>query len=246
MEKISRFSGLVGRGLFLRTEAYEELREARNPFIEGLFIILIVGVLVALAGIIGSTLEWSASPGIDSIQQAIYDEITSMSWFREVGQDIGPQFARGFQTQWDWIWSLARRLIPTPVTSLSGIITIPLRLILSWLFYGLLAHLFARLLGGGASLSQTLGTTALAVTPQVLNLAGLLPFVMVGGVVGTWSLLCQYVALRQAHGLTWGRTFWATVLPRVVIWLLVMVLVSLSVALFAALAPQWAPFLGGS
>jgi hypothetical protein len=77
------------------------------------------------------------------------------------------------------------------------------------------AYLFARLLGGQGGLGQTLGCTALAVAPQVLNLATFFPYLVVGGVVGTWTLLCRYVALKTCHRLTWNRALGATLLPYV-------------------------------
>ncbi|MDH7484957.1 MAG: Yip1 family protein [Anaerolineae bacterium] len=246
MEQISRFAGLLARGLFLRPEAYEEMRETRNPFVEGLFIVVVVGVIVALAAVIGNTLEWASTPDLAAIRQTVYDGLTNMDWFQQLEQAVGRPFIEQFQRQWDWQWRIMSTLIPTPVSSLAGIVTTPLRLIIGWLIYGLLAHLFARLLGGQANLGQTLGSTALAVTPQVLNLAGLLPFVTLGGVVGTWVLICRYMALKQAHRLSWGRAFWATVLPRLVIWLLALVLGGIVAALIAAFMPQFVQFLGGS
>ncbi|HUW08168.1 MAG TPA: Yip1 family protein [Anaerolineae bacterium] len=246
MEKISRFVSLVMRGLFLRTDAYEEMREAQNPFVEGLFVILIVGVVIAVASIIGSTLEWATTPNLASIQAAIYDGITGMTWFQEVGQEIGPKFLDQFQSQWDWGWRWADTLVPTPLSSLANIVTTPLRLIVGWLIAGALSHLFARWMGGEATLSQTLGVTALAVAPQILHVAGLMPFVAVGAVVSTWSLICWYVAVKEAHQLSWGRSFWATVLPRLVLWFLILVVVSMVVALIFAVAPQIIPALGGS
>jgi len=246
MAQISRFAGLLARGLFLRSEAYEEMREARNPFVEGLFIIVIVGVIIALAAIVGNTLEWASTPDLATIRQTVYDGLTGMDWFQQLAQEIGPQFSDQFQAQWDLQWRIMNYVIPTPLSSLAGIVTTPLRLIIGWLIYGLLAHLFARLLGGQANLGQTLGSTALAVAPQLLNIAGLLPFVTVGAVVGTWVLICRYVALKQAHRLSWGRAFWATVLPRLVIWLLMFILGGIVAALIAAFMPQFVQSLGGS
>ncbi len=243
MQQISRFAGLVTRALFLRTDAYEEMREARNPFVEGLFIIVIVGVIIAVAGVVGNTLEWASSPDGAAIQDILYDGLTSMPWYQQLEHDVGPEFTDQFQTMWDTEWRIIGYLAPTPVSSLASIVTIPLRLIICWLIYGLLAHLFARLLGGEASLSQTLGCTALAVTPQVLNLAGLLPSVAMGGVVATWTLICRYVALKQAHRFTWGRAFWATVLPRLALWLQLLIGTGMGAVIFSALVP-W--FFGGS
>jgi hypothetical protein len=237
MQQISRFAGLVTRALFLRTDAYEEMREARNPFVEGLFIIVIIGVIIAVAGVVGTTLEWASSPDGAALQDILYDGLTNMPWYQMLEQEIGREFTEQFQWQWNLNSQIARWAAPTPLSSLAGVVTTPLWLIIGWLIYGLLAHLFARLLGGEASLSQTLGCTALAVTPQVLNLAGLLPSVAMGGVVATWTLICRYVALKQAHRFTWGRAFWATVLPRLALWLLLLIATGMAAVIFSALVP---------
>jgi hypothetical protein len=60
----------------------------------------------------------------------------------------------------------------------------------------------------------------------------------VGGVVGTWVLICRYVALKQAHRLTWGRAFWATVLPILVLGLVGLILAGVGVAIASTLASQ--------
>jgi len=237
MQQIPRFARLMAQGLFLRTDAYEEMREARNPFVEGLFIIVIVGVFIGLAGIVGNTLEWASSPDGAVLQDILYDGLTNMPWYQMMEQEVGREFTEQFQWQWNLNSQIARWAAPTPLSSLAGVVTTPLWLIIGWLIYGLLAHLFARLLGGEASLGQTLGCTALAVTPQVLNLAGLLPSVAMGGVVATWTLICRYVALKQAHRLTWGRAFWATVLPRLALWLLLLIAAGMGAVIFSALVP---------
>jgi hypothetical protein len=100
-------------------------------------------------------------------------------------------------------------------TAALRIITLPLGLVVVWALYGLVAHLVARMLGGEGDLGQTLGCTALAVAPQILNIATFFPYLLVGGVVGTWTLLCRYVALKACHRMTWERTLAATLLPYV-------------------------------
>jgi hypothetical protein len=86
-------------------------------------------------------------------------------------------------------------------------------MLLSWLVYGLLAHLFSRLFRGTGTLGQTLGTVALAWTPFLLRGLAIVPFLVIGGVLNTWQLICRYKAVRAAHQLSWGRAFWATLLP---------------------------------
>jgi len=109
---------------------------------------------------------------------------------------------------------------------------------IGWPVYALLAHAFARMLGGQGTLQQIFGCTALAVSPQVLNLAGLLPFVQVGGIVGTWMLACNYMAVKTVYRLSWNRAFWTTVLSQIVLSVLITVVgcgVGVVGALFAAL-----------
>lgn len=245
MDRVTRVVRLVAGGLFLRTGAYEELREARNPFVEGLFIIVLIGLVIGLAGVVGTTLEWASTPSAQDIQQTVFDGLIDMPWYRELASQLGADFTDPFEAQWNRASRAIGQFSVRPLWSLAGIITTPLALILSWLVYGLLAHLFARLLGGEATMNQTLGTTGLAMTPHLLRVVGLLPFASVGAVVGTWVLIARYVALKQAHGLAWGRAFWATVLPRVVIWLLGLVLTGVGIAIFSAFVPRLANMLGG-
>ena len=56
--------GLVLRALFLDSEAYAEFRDDDNPFIEGLFLLVIIGVLTALLAMIGQLLAWASTPNL--------------------------------------------------------------------------------------------------------------------------------------------------------------------------------------
>jgi hypothetical protein len=242
MQHVSNFADLVAGGLFLRPRAYEDMRQVRNPFLQGLLIVAVIGLIVALAALVGTLLEWAASPDMAAVQDTVYAGLTRMPWYR---QQLGlmPGFAAEFKRWYDLGWTFARSVFaPNPGSAAANIILAPLGLVVGWLVYGLLAHLFARLLRGEAQLGQTLGCTALAVAPYLLKVAEVLPFLAVGGVVGTWTLISRYLALKQAHRLTWGRAFWATVLPLLVLGLLGVILAGLGVAVFGTLASQ---FLGG-
>lgn len=73
-------------------------------------------------------------------------------------------------------------------------------------------------------MTQTLGATALAEAPQLLSLVTVVPFVVVGGVIGTWQMLCRYLALKTVHGLSWQRAVIATILPGILFFILIVVL----------------------
>jgi hypothetical protein len=236
MQQISRYAGLVAGALFLRTDAYEEMREARSPFLTGLIIIVVVGVIIALAALVGTALEWASTPNLADMQEVVYEGIIQMPWYQETLRMV-PGYDEMFLQWYDLGWTLGLTFgDSSPGSALGNVVLTPLGLIIGWLVYGLLAHLFARLLKGEATLSQTLGCTALAVAPQLLNLTELVPYVTVGGVVATWTLICRYLALKQAHRFTWARAFWATVLPLLTLLVLGLILAALGVLVFGTLA----------
>ncbi|HSN77325.1 MAG TPA: YIP1 family protein [Anaerolineae bacterium] len=221
MQAITKPFGLLWDALFLQREAYARMRDDDNPFVEGLFVLVVLGVALGLVGIVGTTLEWASSPNIGAIRDAVLANLQTMSWWQFMEQDPAAQ-AMWFQI-WNGIWDALQTTAPSPATSLLGIIAVPLGLIMAWLIYGLLAYLFARLLGGVGTLNQTLGTTALAAAPQLLNVLTVLPFVVMFS-LGTWTLLCNYMALRTVHGLSWQRSVAAALLPSVVLVLLAIVI----------------------
>ncbi|HIQ04779.1 MAG TPA: hypothetical protein EYH31_03685 [Anaerolineae bacterium] len=218
----------------LQPDAYETLRDSRNPFVDGLYLIVVVGLVIAVVNLVGTVVEWAAIPDLRAIQQQVLDGLRQMPWYQQFIAPY-PEAVQRFEFQYDLGWKIFPRLFgaPDPTSALVGLVGRPLILIVSWLVFGLLAHLFARLLGGVGTLAETMGSTALAVAPQLWNLTLLLPFAAVGGVVGTWTLLCRYKALRTAHGMSWERTLLATILPLIILWLFAIVVGILSVAIFS-------------
>jgi len=211
---------LAWEALFLSEEPYAEMRESSNSALRGLGIVALVALAVALAGLAGTALEWATTPNMDDIQQVVWEGIQKMPWYQELQSER--EFREGVQQQYELWWRIFPQLFAPNIASAAlRIILLPLGLTLTWFLYGVVAHLFARLLGGQGGLGQMLGCTALAVAPQLLNLATFLPYVVVGGVVGTWTILCRYVALKTCHRLTWGRALAATLFPYVALALLV-------------------------
>ena len=232
MQTISQSFGLLWNALFLESQAYAAMRDNKSPIKKGLIILIILGLALALAGIIGTTLEWASSPSLDAIRETIWEKYQQSPWWQFI--EAEPQALNMFTQIWDQIWQVMGFIIPTPASSLSGLILKPIWLIINWLIFGLLAHLFARMLGGSASFSQTLGATSLAAAPQLLLLLTALPFVAVAG-IGTWTLLCRYMAIRVSHDLSWARAMWTVLLPPILIGFLVFLLsalFSIGLALF--------------
>lgn len=218
--------------LLLRDEAYVAMRDLSTPFLRGLILILGVGVTISVVAIVGETLEWATMPDLGAIKDVVLQELQQMDWYREASK-ASPNFESTFHQQYEIGWRIFPYLFgaPNPVGAAIGVIVAPLWLGMSWLIFGLLGHLFARLLGGQASLGQTLGCTALAITPHLMKLACVLPYVEIGGVITIWALTCNYLALKNAHRLSSERAFWATLLPFILLILLALIPAGLGVVL---------------
>ncbi len=215
---------LVLQALFLNGDAYDQLRDDDNPFVEGLFLVVIIGAGTALLAFVGQALAWASMPDVLAIKRVALETLQKMPWWGQVAGSA-PAY-ESFLRIWDSLWRILPPLLgaPDPIRGAANIVIWPVIGVVGWLAYGLLAYAFARLLGGVGTLNQTLGTTALAYTPWLFRGLGLVPFFLVGGALGTWQLICRYKALRSVHRLAWGRAFWATVLPLIVatlFWLLV-------------------------
>lgn len=229
MEGIVHSLRLGWRALLLKEEAYQEMKTSSNPVVKGLWLIIAVGVVIALVGLVGTVLEWASTPDLQEIKDTVHAYLLDMPWWDEMPPQALEQFEQWYELGWRVFPSLFGA--PNIGGAALGIITTPVGLVIRWLIYGLLAYLFARWLGGTANLSETLGVLALAVAPQAVNLLRLFPFVQAGNLVAVWGILCAYVGLKTAHRLSWERAVWATILP----FLLVMVVATLTGCLVSAL-----------
>jgi len=227
---------LVLRALFLDVDAYEELRDDDNPFIEGLFLVAVVTALAALLNLVGVLLAWATVPRVSAISAVVLSALQQQSWWPSVANN--PAALAAFRQWWDVGWRFFPGLFgaPDPAAAALNIILWPFTAIVGWLIYGSLAYLFARWLGGRGTLNQTLGATALAWTPWLFFCLQAIPFLVIGGFVNTWQLILRYRAVRTVHLLPWTRAFWATLLPFVaylLLWLLIALVAGALIAAFA-------------
>lgn len=228
--------GLVFRALFLDSEAFDELRDDDDPLVEGLFLLVLIGLITAALTLVGQTLAWGSLPRIDDIREVVSSALQQQAWWSALSRD--PAALAAFERIWDLSWQFFPALFgaPDPRLGALNLLLWPIWLVLSWLVYAVLAHGFARLLGGRGWLRGTLGTVALSFTPFLLRGLGIVPFIVFGGVLNTWQLILRYKALRSASGLTWGRALVATLLPYLVyllLWVLLSGVLALGVALVA-------------
>lgn len=215
-------------GMLLDPQAYRAQRDAPNGLGRGFALVLLVGLLVGVAALVGNLLESLAQPSSAAVVETTYAGIRALPWYQEQ-VEADPAFAEAFEISFnDAVRNLSifgggglgdRLLLPllTPVLALLG-----------WLIGGTVAHLAARALGGSATLSQTLSTTALGAGVNLLGLVQIVPFAQVAGTI-LLGLLASYVAIRETHALSPWRSFWATLIGPL---LLVLLGAALGCALF--------------
>ncbi|MBX7237198.1 MAG: YIP1 family protein [Caldilineales bacterium] len=210
---------LLWRGLLLETTAYDEAGDDDRPFVDGFFLVVLVGVILGLAALLGSLFDWATTPNLGQIKDIIFDALRAMPWFDAISSN--PQAVEEFTRQYNLGWRISDWFAPSISTALGTLITTPIGLLIGWLWFGLVAHGVARLLGGKAAARQTLGAAALASAPALLGVVGILPGLAVAG-VGILTLLARYTAIRRVHlELSWGRALTATLAPTLILWLFV-------------------------
>jgi len=226
--------GLVFRALFLDSEAFDELRDDDNPFIEGLFLIVLIGFVSALLSLAGQFLAWASVPSVEAVREIVLGTLQQQPWWASLAGN--PASLESFQRTWDMAWRVFPAVFgaPDPATAALNLLAWPVGLILSWLLYSLLAYAFAAWLGGRGTLQSTLGTVALTFTPFLLRGLGFIPFLVFGGVLNTWQLILRYKAVRSAHGFSWPRALVVTLLPYalyLVFWLMMGIVLALLLGL---------------
>ena len=224
---------MVWDSLFLDRAPYARILADGQPLKRGALIVLLLSVLVAVSMLIGTLLSWTMTPKLDAIQTLIYQTMEKMGAFDEMSGVAG---AMGdFDKSWGMAWQIMPGLFgaPSPGGAFANLIIQPFSMLVGWLIYGLLVYLFARMMGGQGSLTNTLAATALAFAPQILNLVLIIPGAVVGSVIGLWMLLCRYVAVQTVHDLTWGRALLVVVLPKVLLFIILGILFGLGMVVFS-------------
>ncbi len=205
---------MLGKALVFEADPFVVMVDDDDPWQEGLFMIVLVGLLIGLAQLIGGLLLSASLPSSTAVREALF-----RAW-HIAGVDLPPEIIAGGDTlihnAYHWFGLLTGYGVGWE--RLFVLIWIPLALIIQWLIFSVIGHFVARGMGGSGALNQTLGATALIVAPQVLLLLRVVPFVSVSGMLlFVWSLLIAYRALEIAHELPWKQAMWAALIPALVI-----------------------------
>lgn len=235
--RVRHFVELWLGGMFLKTESYAYQRDQKNPFGNGLVYITVVGVIVALAGMLGAGLRYATSPTQDAIKNTVLVHLQAMPFYNTFDPNSADTFNRGFERTWDLFGSVFVGYPTNPSSFVSlalSILTTPLGLVIGWVIYGALVHLVARGWNPETSLAELLAPLALASSPQLIHVLGLFPDVNVSSLtIALWTFVCNIIAIRIAYQTTGRRAVWGALFPLLLLLVLIVVVAILAIALFA-------------
>ena len=187
----------IGKALLLEPDPFVEMVDDDNPWIEGLFLCACIGVLVAVAQLIGSLLLTASLPPSDALLNTVLQTLRQGTAGGETLFEIERTLRNG------WPLLLAYSGYDSVGFRLLTLATTPLGLIGHWLLFGFVSHLLARAAGGQGTLAQTLGAVALSNASRLLYLFTIIPFVSVAAVlIHVWGILIAFRGLEVAHELS--------------------------------------------
>lgn len=206
-----RYPEMMGKALVLDADPFVVLADDDNPWIEGLFMVTLVGVGLAVAQLLRGLLLTASLPPSEAMLVTFWQSLRDLFLAGAApGTDLAALEAAWRQA---WAWSASMAGLQGGISRLLIALIAPLALLIQWLVYGLVGHVTARAMGGHGKLTQTLGATALVAAPRLLLILTAIPFVAVSQLLlGAWTLLITYRAIEVVHDLSWQRATWATVI----------------------------------
>jgi hypothetical protein len=216
-ERILYYAELWTGGMFLQDEAFVYMRERRNPFASGLLYVVLLGVIVALANILGAVASYATSPSLDAVKNTVFVHLQAMPFYEQMVPQTQRAFDSGFNQFWDVFGPVFAQYPDSPqqiAQLLMSVLTIPLGLVIGWLIYGGLAHVIARKWNPEISFAEMLAPLSLAVSPQLLNVLNVFPNVNVSyAVTALWFFVCALTAIRVTYHTTARNAMRAALFP---------------------------------
>jgi len=240
----------MSSALLLEDDAFVQMRDAEDSFARGLktlvVISLIVGLVLSLVSFAG-TARTSPVQEMEQFEQGMGQMLDQMRAFGAFGGD--EEFWRIFMENWQAGLALGRNVVdvvvattPVPMTvvnlfqALGKWISYPFGWISTWMFYGLLTLVFAKLLGGTATIREMLATTSLVAVPHLLDAFKFIPYIgfLVGAVAFVWGLAVYVKGTAAANRFDVGRGLLAVAAPFIVLFALIAVFILLMIILIIA------------
>ena len=80
-KQLTHFWELWRGAMFLKREVYSYERDQKNHFGNGLLYIAVIGVVIALAGILGAGLRYATLPNVDAIKNTVLVNLEAMPFY---------------------------------------------------------------------------------------------------------------------------------------------------------------------
>lgn len=215
--------------LLLDTHTFIELKKSADVFQKGVLIIAMISLIVGLiASAVGFVQDVTAPPSEE--QRSEVERGRRASEIVELlGDRIDPETQerlRGYITSGMEAGSrIAETPAPLPAAvgdlfeALGQFVSYPFGWMATWMLYGLLVLLAAKILGGRATVQQMLGCTALAAVPFILGVFGFIPQsgYWPGGIAFLWGLVIYVMSTAVANEFSIGKAILAVIVPILVI-----------------------------
>ncbi len=237
----------ITSALLLEDTAFKKMRDAENGFARGLMTIvaisLIVGLVISLVGFIGAV-RTSPAAEMAKFQQGMEQMLDQMRAFGAFGGD--EEFWRIFMQNWQAgiemganIAEVAVETTPAPkpvvdfFQALGRWLSYPFGWISTWMLYGVVTLVFAKLLGGTATIREMLAATSLVAVPHLLDAFSFIPYIgsLVGLIAFVWGVAIYVKGTAVANRFDLGRAILAIVAPFIILFVLMVIAVLLLVLL---------------
>lgn len=245
---MNQLTRTIGGALLLEDDAYITMRDAENGFTRGLTMIvtisLIVGLVISLVNFINA-MQTTPAQEVEEARKGMEQALEAMRAFGPLGVD---QFSREFMRNFEAGLAMADRIAqvvaettpaPQPIAdffeALGQWVSYPFGWISTWMLYGVLTLIFAKLLGGAATIQEMLATTSLIAIPHLLDAFNFIPYVgpLVGVIAFLWGLAVYVKGIAVANRFDVGKALLAFIAPLVVLFGLIVLVTLLALVLIA-------------
>lgn len=235
MSFLSTIVPTVKGALVLDDATFEAMRDAPDGMARGLrFLVtlaLAVGLVLALVSFFQGAMSSPSEQLADSAAQmdGIFETMESFGVFGndpeademvamilenvKAGLSFGAEIATSVEES-----TPAPQIFVTLFEAIGAMLSLPFSWIALWLTWGVLTLLFARLMGGTATIQQMLATTSLVAAPHLLDALGFLP--CLGGILGflalLWAIAVYVKGTMVANRITAGKALLAVFLPAII------------------------------
>ena len=225
--------------------------ESKDALKRGLQLIIVVALLAGFFPFVGNVINSFTQPNMAAVEQQMQQQMEMQKQFNPGLRD--PQALRIYNETMQGVIEMVTAIAAIPpnlsflpgwlgrlLASLGAWLSSPVAWIAGWLGYALWVMLFAKLLGGRATLSKMLGATTLFAAPHVFNvftgllaLLGRIPVagpclsglgVLIGLGLWVWGTVVYVKATATANEFGLGKATLATILPAVLVGLLIALL----------------------